>query len=535
MYCDKSSVNILTSLMLRSGIRDVVVCPGARNGVLAHNFNELMTAGEDFRVYAVTDERSAAFVALGICLSRGGAPVAVCVTSGSAVLGTLPAVAEAFYRHLPLLVLSADRPERWQEQLDGQTLPQAGRLSPFAATFTLPEPHDAETERHCVNVVSHALAALTEDGGRPVHLNLPLSEPLFTFTTPALPTPRYVNVARLSHEYPIPEDVIERINAARMPVLLVGQMDFQNVSPFTRLFMSNTMLIVSEVVANLPFGHVAFSLEHHPELLAEFRPDLVVHVGGNLVNKAIKLHLRELEDCDVVRIESGRGMPNTFNNLTDIVYGNPVEAVLQLSESINEHPAVWEFWNRCVTQYKDLPSALSPQMELLTVLRPALERVGADALTLHLANSTVVRDVFCVFHSSDYRIHCNRGVNGIEGSMSTAVGAALAGTGIHLLLIGDLSFFYDVNALWNVALPARLRIILFNNGGGNIFNRLPGLENTPARDSYIAAHHNTSARGICEAFGLCHLEASSAEEAAACFPKLLKAETDRPILLEVKL
>ncbi len=535
MYCDKPSVNILTSIMLRSGIRDVVVCPGARNGVLAHNFNELMTVGEDFRVHAVTDERSAAFVALGICLSRGGAPVAVCVTSGSAILGTLPAVTEAFYRHLPLLVLSADRPECWQEQLDGQTLPQAGRLSPFAATFTLPEPHDAETERHCVNVANHALAALTEDGGRPVHLNIPLSEPLFTFAAPALPIPRLVNVARLAHEYPIPEALIERINAARMPVLLVGQMDFQNISPFTRLFMSNAMLIVSEVVANLPFGQVAFSLEHHPELLAEFRPDLVVHVGGNLVNKAIKLHLRGLGDCDIVRIESGRGMPNTFNNLTDIVYGDPVEAVLQLSESINEHPAVWEFWNRCVTQYKDLPSAPSPQIELFTALRPALERVGTDALTLHLANSTVVRDAFCVFHSSDYRIHCNRGVNGIEGSMSTAVGAALAGTGIHLLLIGDLSFFYDVNALWNVALPARLRILLINNRGGRIFDRLSGLDKTPARNTLIAAHHNTSARGICESFELHYMAANSVEEAVACFPMLLSAESDRAILLEVNL
>ena len=127
MFCDKTNVNILTSILLQSGITDAVVCPGSRNGVIVHNLHELTrTASHEhpFRIHAVTDERSAAFVALGISLAQDLRPVAVCVTSGSALLNTIPAVAEAFYRQIPLLVISADRPPQLIGQLDGQTIPQ---------------------------------------------------------------------------------------------------------------------------------------------------------------------------------------------------------------------------------------------------------------------------------------------------------------------------------------------------------------------------------------------------------------------------
>lgn len=144
MFCDKTNVNILTSILLQSGITDAVVCPGSRNGVIVHNLHELTrTASPEhpFRIHAVTDERSAAFVALGISLAQDLRPVAVCVTSGSALLNTIPAVAEAFYRQIPLLVISADRPPQLIGQLDGQTIPQTSALAPYAKTYTLAEPH----------------------------------------------------------------------------------------------------------------------------------------------------------------------------------------------------------------------------------------------------------------------------------------------------------------------------------------------------------------------------------------------------------
>ena len=141
MYCNKANANQLTALLIAHGIRDIVVCPGSRNGVLAHNFH----AAPLLNAHPVTDERSAGFVALGLALATGK-PAAVCVTSGSALLATLPAVSEAYYRHIPLIVISADRPPQWIGQMDGQTLPQQHALQPYADTYNIIEPQN-ETER----------------------------------------------------------------------------------------------------------------------------------------------------------------------------------------------------------------------------------------------------------------------------------------------------------------------------------------------------------------------------------------------------
>lgn len=173
MFCDKHHVNQLTSLLHQHQICDCVVCPGSRNAILIHNFKQ---AG--FQLYPVTDERSAAFVALGICLQRQS-PVAICVTSGSALLNTLPAVAEAYYRHLPLLVISADRPTEWIGQLDGQTLPQEGALTPYTETFHLSAAEDATANWHNQLLINRALLRVRQNGGQPVHINIPIREPLF--------------------------------------------------------------------------------------------------------------------------------------------------------------------------------------------------------------------------------------------------------------------------------------------------------------------------------------------------------------------
>ena len=181
MFCDKHHVNQLTSLLHQHQICACVVCPGSRNAILIHNFKQ---AG--FQLYPVTDERSAAFVALGICLQRQS-PVAICVTSGSALLNTLPAVAEASYRHLPLLVISADRPTEWIGQLDGQTLPQEGALTPYTETFHLSAAEDATANWHNQLLINRALLRVRQNGGQPVHINIPIREPLFSFQTAELP------------------------------------------------------------------------------------------------------------------------------------------------------------------------------------------------------------------------------------------------------------------------------------------------------------------------------------------------------------
>lgn len=188
MYSDKESVNILTSLLAVHGIKHIVVCPGSRNVPLVHNFNEC----PQFTCHPVTDERSAGFFALGISMALD-MPVAVCVTSGTALLNVLPAVAEASYRHRGIIVISADRPQAWIDQLDGQTIPQHLALGSFVSkSVNLPEVYDEQSRWHCNRLVNEALIALKYNDGMSVHVNVPISEPLFNFTTKFLPRERSI-------------------------------------------------------------------------------------------------------------------------------------------------------------------------------------------------------------------------------------------------------------------------------------------------------------------------------------------------------
>lgn len=196
MYSNKENVNILTSLLVAHGVRHAVVCPGSRNAAIVHNLNEC----EDITCYPVTDERSAGFQALGLSMAEGYQPVVACVTSGSALLNLYPAVAEAYYQQIPLIVISADRPAQWINQLDGQTLPQPDALGQMVRkSVSLPEVFEGEQQEemhwYCNRLVNEALLKSMGRVKGPVHINVPISEPFYSFTKEALPVERKIEVA----------------------------------------------------------------------------------------------------------------------------------------------------------------------------------------------------------------------------------------------------------------------------------------------------------------------------------------------------
>ena len=525
MFCDKPHVNQLTSLLKAHGFQDIVVCPGSRNGILVHNFD-----AAQFRLHPVTDERSAAFVALGLCLSTKR-PVAICVTSGSALLNTIPAVAEAFYRQLPLLVISADRPKQWINQLDGQTLPQNGALQPYAQTFNIEEPHTSEEVHWNGLRINEALLALHHNGNQPVHINVPITEPLFTFTTEELPETSYVQEESSLGSHPISKSTLARIQQAKFPVILMGQYERGNIKSLQKIDTNGTLLILPEIISGQQYSWRTTALEH---LLpnTDFQPDLVVHIGGNLVNKQLKLHLRKLSHCEVIRIDDSLALPDTFGHLHTVVRTTPDAALLQLSELTEPNAAVLKYKN-LLDRYNEKAKEYVPQRFSDLGILQQLSKVLPKDCTIQSGNSSVIRNVAYFFDKHASNIFCNRGVNGIEGSLSTAVGYAMGNKRLTFSLIGDLSFFYDQNALWNTQLPKGLRIILFNNGGGQIFYRLPGLSQTPALAPYIAASHQTSAKGLADSYGLIYLSADNYDETAQGIQHLLEEESERPMLLEV--
>lgn len=531
MFCDIPQVNQLTALLVAHGIRDLVACPGSRNATIVHNFNEL---GEGFRLHPVTDERSAAFVAMGIALAVNH-PAAVCVTSGSALLNCLPAVAEASFRHIPLLIISADRPTAWIGQLEGQTLPQEGALEPYCPTLNLCIPHTGEDLWLNNRRINEALLSLKDPAKGPAHINVPIAEPMFGFSTEQLPEERVVEAYIPTAERPLPDNLVKFISEARLPALLIGQTDLLDLRvEAAALEREGQMLLLPEILSGVPH-RLRMKIFDAPEVRPGVEmPDVVVQVGGNFVHKNFKQRLRE-SSCEVVRVGREPGLVDTFRHLCATVEA-PVGSVLrQLADELpHDNPSVRNqqaFYAAAAEQLRQGArqcAELSPRTCLKELSKQLENRqVGG----LHLANSTTVRQAEEAFEGGEFPILCNRGVNGIEGSLSTAVGFALKRKGLQVVVTGDLSFFYDANALWNTRLPSNLRILLLNNGRGEIFDHLPGLSNSPAAFTYIAAGGQTfDAKGISTGFHVDHALVSSADELPQAMTRWLQDAPSAKIL-----
>ena len=499
MYCNKDNVNILTALLVKHGIRHAVVCPGSRNAPIVHNLNEC----PDIQCYPVTDERSAGFYALGMTQALKE-PVAVCVTSGTALLNLAPAVAEAYYQHAPLVVISADRPPQWIDQLDGQTLPQSDALGRFVCkAVSLPEPRNDEERWYCNRMVNEVLL----ERYAPVHVNVPISEPLFGFTTEVLPDERK----------------IERVEAGMSDLTL---------NHLLRMFLSSKrpMLICGQPMnSNLD---EAVSLVEDDD---SYVPDVVLYVGGSIVSKRVKHFLRKAKEVWAVN-RTGE-VNDTFMNLTRVIQGdgNVIADLVRFHLEQQPHPFM-QLWDDLLTrvcqQVEDYQPAYS-QMAAVKYFEQQLFSLlpsSSSLLQVHYANSTAIRlaNIY-----ARHLVFCNRGVNGIEGSLSTAAGSSAVTDKLVFCVIGDLSFFYDQNALWNQNLKGNFRILLLNNGKGVIFNMLKGLEQSPARDRFVAAEHHTTAAGICQQNGVAYRQATDLLTMQQGIDWLLTAESEHPLLLEV--
>lgn len=550
MYSEKRSVLQLVALLKAHGITDVVLCPGSRNAPLIHS----LATDKDFTCYSIVDERSAGFFALGVIQARQR-PVAVCCTSGTAALNMGPAVAEAFYQQLPLLVITADRPPAWIGQMDGQTIPQTGLFGKLVRhSVQLPEikafydetnsrissnseANYNEEEWHCNRLINEAILSLDNGIKGPTHINIPLSEPLFGFHTEALPAVRVIRRSGQKHGIPEEDRYAERFQSYSKRMIIVGQLPPENglAAYLTTLSEQQGVVVLADRLSNIPskdsfpFDVV---LRSAPERdLEELMPELVVTIGGHIVSKRLKQFIRSAPLRELWHISPAGEVIDTFQQVTDIVKSDPGTFLRYLAE-IPPHPSA-------ITAYKDRWSEASRSVTKPEAGYSDLHAVGRllqqlpEESSLHLANShsAYLPQLFDI--PSTVHVFCNRGTNGIEGSLSTAVGYAAASGRLTFLLTGDLSFFYDMNGLWNNHLSPNLRVLVNNNGGGGIFHTLPGLNASEALDAYVSAEHTTEARPWAEQRGFTYLSARNAEELQRQWPLFMNRESDRPVLLEV--
>lgn len=577
MFSNKENINILTSLLLEYGVSDAVVCPGSRNAPIVHNLSQC----QSIRCHPVTDERSAGFYALGIAQTTQR-PTVVCVTSGTALLNLAPAVAEAYYQHVPLVVVSADRPVQWIDQLDGQTLPQPDALGRFVRkAVSLPEPHVAsvgsgdgleaagkgalsdgdkrldEERWMCRRLVNEALHAATCRQSAPVHINVPITEPLFAFDVAELPVAKRFRQMEKVSFLNQQRQLFERFFSADRPMIVIGQMAYGIISPETIRSLSQHYVVMAEPLSNLHYQTIHFdeavrvveSLDQNESL--QYVPDYIIYIGDTLVSKPTRRWLRSTKATSCVITPDALDIHDPITTLEDIVecpledvdlllssfcdiYDNPEdfeddEDVMAHEDSRHGFHACWQqLLDRCAERAEAYEPGFS-QMATVKYFEEQLADLDTD-ICVHYANSSAVR-LACIY--AQHYVWCNRGVNGIEGSLSTAAGFSLATDALTVCVIGDLSFFYDQNALWNSNIGGNLRIVLLNNSGGGIFRQLKGLDKSPVATSFVAAQHETTAQGICTQNDIGYISAKDMGEMQIGIVTLLTRETNRPMLLEV--
>ena len=545
MYSNKENVNILTSLLLEYGVSDAVVCPGSRNAPIVHN----LSVCEAIRCRPVTDERSAAFYALGLAIATRR-PTVVCVTSGSALLNVMPAVAEAAYQHVPLVVISADRPQQWIDQLDGQTIPQSDALGRFVRkAVQLPEPHNDEERWLCRRLVNEAMHLATCRQGAPVHINVPISEPLFEFSTEQLPQlSRFNNIKRAAIN-DASMDMPDAFHDATRPMIVIGQLAHGTISHETIRSLSEKYVVMSEPLSNPSYMTIHFdeavryivsdnsSINDDEDDKTAYYPDYVIYVGDTLVSKPARRFLRNAKAPSCLITPDAADIHDPLMTLTDIVEcdSDSINALLaslcdapDTDERCRFHDRWQSFLDACAA-HADAYAPEYSQMATVKYFEEQLADLDID-ICVHYANSSAVR-LACIY--AQHYVWCNRGVNGIEGSLSTAAGFSLATHDMTVCVIGDLSFFYDQNALWNSNLRGNLRIILLNNRGGGIFRQLPGLSDSPAADDLVMASHENTAQGICTQNDIGYMSAKNMDEMQIGIVTLLTRESERPMLLEV--
>lgn len=542
-------ISELVALLQAHDVRDVVLCPGSRNAPLVHALSHQLAGAT---CHSIIDERSAGFYALGLALATHRA-VVVCCTSGTAVANLHPAVAEAYYQGVPLIVLSADRPERWIGQWAGQTLPQPGLFGSLVRKAVhLPEPHTEEERWYCNRLINEALLAALAPLPGPVQINVPISDPGVSLLPPtsAKHAPessdrRPIGMQpgrRIQQLYPCRidaqavEPLLSRIATFERKMILVGQESWSAATSTGETFpqsLREQFLCIGESLSNSPVS--ICSLDALLTSLSEgdrraLQPDLLITLGGHIVSNKMKQYLRSYPPRETWHLSPDPSVVDLFCSLTEQIIapaGPFLETLAQSLAGCASSPYA-RHWRERIDR---LPSP-TPRYSSLAVVGSLLSHLPEEPCVLHLANSSSVRYAELFRKPRRLLTLCNRGTSGIEGSFSTALGfARQRAEERHFIVIGDLSFFYDLNALGLPEVGSNVRMLLLNNQRGSIFQSLPTLEMDRLSQRYITAEHQLRAQGWAESCGWEYLsvhEAIELEETMTYFV----GPADRPRLLE---
>ena len=558
----------IVALCVAKNIKHVVISPGSRNAPLTIGF----TNHPEIEAYSIVDERCAAFFALGIA-QQLKQPVAVVCTSGSALLNYYPAVAEAYYSDIPLVVISADRPIERIDIGDGQTIRQKNvfenhilySANLYSELVLENEASDKkliqkqfESRRHNEREINLALNSAIENNG-PVHINVPFYEPLYAVDDQKITDPVEIFPDLSMREYSNIElqPYLNLWNKAKRKMIIVGVMAPNSVEQkyLDLLAKDPTVLVLTETTSNLHnpefFTRIDTLIgpiekcEDAEEQFKALKPDILLTFGGMIVSKKIKSFLRNYQPHQHWHVDPKKAY-NTFfclNKHFETSVNSFFQKFLPATKSLpSEYAQHWKGINEQRQARHDVYVAKIPYSDF-KAMQAIVPLIPKD-YNVQLGNSSTVRYAQLFNWEPTQAVFCNRGTSGIDGSVSTAVGAAMVNKQPTILICGDLSFIYDSNALWNNHIPSSFRIIVINNSGGGIFRILPGNKNTENFETYFETVHDLNAKPLCDMYGLDYSLVKDSEtletELATFFetserPKLLEIFTPRLLNDEVLL
>ncbi|MBK9600026.1 MAG: 2-succinyl-5-enolpyruvyl-6-hydroxy-3-cyclohexene-1-carboxylic-acid synthase [Flavobacteriales bacterium] len=525
----------LARLCAAKGVRHAVISPGSRNAPLVIAFSKR----PEIQCLQVIDERSAAFFALGLA-QQSHQPVVLICTSGSAVLNYGPAIAEAFYQRIPLLVISADRPEEWIDQGEGQTVRQRDVLGPhLKKSVQLPRNADELSQWHCGRLINEAIDATLLPVPGPVQVNVPFNEPLYGTT-------EVKEEARLIAPMPVGSFLlpdkgwrVQQLSTSLKVMVIVGQGVWSEgmKAQLRQLAALPQFTVLTEATSNLDDSAFITCIDRAIEGVnasneADLKPDVLITFGGAIVSKRIKGLLRKWKPEQHWHVDAGERYHDTYQSLTHDIAVEPHIFLAQLEGQVKGNESLYgEAWRMVDARMREVHQRILKATPFcdLTVFEMLLGRIpeGSD---IHLANSTAARYAQLFDRARGQRFFSNRGTSGIDGCTSTAVGAAFATGKPTTLITGDVAFCYDSNAFWNNHLSPELKVIVIDNGGGNIFRYIEGPDRDPALLPWFESPHQRDISAMVKSFGLPCYSASDEASLKSALDELYKPHDKAAVL-----
>ena len=509
-------------------VQHIVISPGSRNAPLTIGF----TNNPYFKCYSIADERCAAFFALGMA-QQMQKPVALVCTSGSALLNYYPALAEAFYSQIPLIVISADRPQSKIDIGDGQTIRQE---NVFANHSLFNANLSDETLVTNDNLIQEALHIVVSKKG-PVHINAPFEEPLYETVSEMTYFPSISEKIAINKTIDFQPEFIEKWNKATKKLILVGELFPNSIEQkyLDSLGNNPSVVVLTEKTSNIHHESFINQIDtlitpFSDEDFESFQPEILLTFGGMVISKRIKSFLRKYQPenhwhVDELRAYDTYGVLshhfetsiNTFFN--HFLIGNKVES--------NYKNLIASIWKDRVEAHKIYSESVSfSDFKVFDFLSQHLP----ENIQLQISNSSPIRYIQLFDLNPTIEVFCNRGTSGIDGSTSTAIGAAVMNEKQTFFITGDISFLYDSNALWNNYMPKNFKIIILNNGGGGIFRILPGHQETETFNTFFETSHQLNAVHLAKMYHLNYFMASDESSLEANYSLFINDENGPSIL-----